>query len=73
MDISPFTLQVVGKERRLIPTKLDISLIDGYKKVVPALISPTMRGIIEAEMDDIARGEAYYEEVLYFFFKINNS
>ena len=23
-------------------------------------------------MDDIARGEAYYEEVLYFFFKINN-
>lgn len=54
----------VESGRRLVPTTLGMALIRGYACVDPALIQPTMRGDLERQLDQIAKGAADYEQVV---------
>ena len=57
-------VSVIGKNRKLVPSELGISLIHGFKSIDPELVALTLRGNIEQSVDMIAKGMADYDEVI---------
>lgn len=57
-------VEIITRARRLKPTPLGNALIMGYKKIDPELISAELRGNIERNVEQIARGEVDIDTVL---------
>ena len=54
----------VNKHRRIIPTKLGITLIDALDNVCPEIIRPENRALIEKFVKQIETGEREYNETI---------
>ena len=54
----------IATGRKLIPTKLGIMLIHGYRKVDFELIAPKMRAEVEEQLELVATGRANFQNVL---------
>ena len=54
----------IDEKRRLIPTKLGITLIDALNKIEPEIVRPENRAKIEEFVKKIEIGEKNYKEVL---------
>lgn len=54
----------VDASRKLIPTKLGIALIDSLSAVDPEIVKPTIRAEIENYVEQVAKGNKKYEDVL---------
>lgn len=57
-------VQVDGKNRRLIPTQLGLSLVNGYREIDKELVAPELRSSIEKKCEMIAKGQAHFSTVL---------
>eukprot|EP01090_Pellita_catalonica_P021400 TRINITY_DN7999_c0_g1_i1.p1 TRINITY_DN7999_c0_g1~~TRINITY_DN7999_c0_g1_i1.p1 ORF type:complete len:842 (-),score=130.49 TRINITY_DN7999_c0_g1_i1:22-2547(-) len=55
-------VQVTGG-RKLMPTKLGVALVHGYKRIDADLVEPTVRASVEQSVDFIAQGKAGREYV----------
>jgi DNA topoisomerase-3 len=56
----------VDANRRLIPTKLGKALIESLSAVDPEIVQPSVRAQIENYVDQVAKGNKGYEDVLSF-------
>jgi DNA topoisomerase-3 len=54
----------VESGRRLVPTKIGLSLVLGYQKIDKDLVVPELRSDIERRVDQIAKGKLSIEVVL---------
>src|SRR6218665_1209126 len=54
----------INAGRTVVPTKLGIFLVHGYRKIDPELVAPTSRREMEKELIHIAKGERQFKEVL---------
>ena len=54
----------VNKHKRIIPTKLGVTLIEALNKVCPEIIMPENRAKIEEFVNQIETGEKNYDEVI---------
>ena len=54
----------VDANRKLVPTKLGIALIEALSCVVPEIVQPGNRAKIEGFVNDVARGKKSYQDTL---------
>ncbi|EAS07738.1 DNA topoisomerase I (macronuclear) [Tetrahymena thermophila SB210] len=57
-------VEIDQKNRTLIPTQLGRSIIDGYRKIDEELVSPQIRAQIENSVNQIAKGDKEFSQVL---------
>lgn len=55
----------ISSGRQLIPTKLGILLVHGYRKIDNELVSSSIRSNLEKELNLIAKGQADFQSVLH--------
>ena len=54
----------IAKGRRVVPTQLGITLVQGYHAIDEELVLPKVRSHVEQQLDLVAKGEAPYEGVV---------
>lgn len=54
----------VAKGRRIVPSQLGITLVQGYHAIDSELVLPTVRRHVERQLDLVAKGQAPYEGVV---------
>ncbi|EAS05803.2 DNA topoisomerase I (macronuclear) [Tetrahymena thermophila SB210] len=57
-------VQINGSNRSLVPTELGRSLVHGYQKIDPELVQPQIRSKIENMVDQIAKGNKQFADVI---------
>ena len=57
-------VEKTGGARRVAPTELGVTLVQGYRSIDPELALPAVRSHVETQLDLIARGEASHADVV---------